>query len=275
MGKSGVAPLKPVTIPRLELTAAVCSVQISQLIYRELQYQIDKNFFWTDRKVVLGYIGNETRRFHVFVSNRVQEIQDSTHRNQWRYVDTKQNPADEASHGMKTDELRNSQWILRPEFLWKEEGEWLNDHGQEHTLTNNNPEVKKSVAMATSLVYQRMATLEERIERFSDWYRAWRAVALCSKYIQNLKKCVNKEPSEAIQISVQDLEEAERSIIHAAQSKAFQDELKLPARGEKESFPKQKTAKLRSSIDKLDPFIDEYGVLHVGGCLKIADLSDK
>ena len=172
MGKSRVAPLKPVTIPRLELTAAVCSVRISQQIHRELEYRIDKDLFWTDSKVVLGYISNESRRFHVFVSNRVQEIRDSTHRNQWRYVDTKQNPADEAWRGMKTDELRDSRWILGPEFLWKEEGEWLNNNEEEHTLKKDDPEVKKSITMATSLVDRGKATLEERIERFSDWYRA-------------------------------------------------------------------------------------------------------
>lgn len=64
MGKSRVAPLKPVTIPRLELTTAVCSVQISQQIHPELEYWIDEDF-WTDSKVVLGYISNESRRFHV------------------------------------------------------------------------------------------------------------------------------------------------------------------------------------------------------------------
>ena len=54
MGKSRVAPLKPVTIPRLELTAAVCSVRVSEQIHRELDYPVDQNFFWTDSKVVLG-----------------------------------------------------------------------------------------------------------------------------------------------------------------------------------------------------------------------------
>jgi len=74
MGKSRVAPLKPVTIPRLEPTAAVCSVRISQQLRRELECIIDQEYFWTDSKVVLGYIANESRRFHVFVADRVQEI---------------------------------------------------------------------------------------------------------------------------------------------------------------------------------------------------------
>ena len=88
MGKSRVAPLKPVTIPRLELTAAVCSVRISEQLHRELGYHIDQEYFWTDRKVV-------------FVANRVQDIQDSTSVDQWNYIELKQNPADEASQGMK------------------------------------------------------------------------------------------------------------------------------------------------------------------------------
>ena len=71
MGKSRVAPLKPVTIPRLKLTAAVCSVRISQQIHRELEYRIDEDFYWTDSKVVLGYLNNESKRFHVYVANRV------------------------------------------------------------------------------------------------------------------------------------------------------------------------------------------------------------
>lgn len=169
------------------------------------------------------------------------------------------------------------QWILGPEFLWKEEGEWLNDNEQEHTLRNNDPEVKKSVTMTTALVDQRKASLEERIESFSNWYQAQRAVALCSKYIQKLKKRMNNEPSEVVQVSAEDMEKARKSIIHAAQSKAFQDEFKLSAREaeEKGSFPRQKTARLCSSINKLDPFIDEYGILRMGRHLKHADFSDE
>ena len=157
-----------------------------------------------------------------------------------------------------------------------EDGEWLNDN-EEHALKNDDPEVKKSVAMAISLIDQRKATLEERIEHFSDWYGARRVVALCSKYIQTLKKRMNKEPSEVVQVSAEDLRKARKSIIRVAQSKAFQDEFKLPTRGAQEEgiFLKQKTAKLRSSIHKLDPFINEYGILRIGGCLKHADLSDE
>ena len=91
---------------------------ISQQIHREIEYRIDEDFYWTDSKVVLGYLNNESKRFHVFVANRVQEIQDCTDKKQWRYIESKQNPADEASRGMRAKELQDSRWILGPEFLW-------------------------------------------------------------------------------------------------------------------------------------------------------------
>lgn len=67
MGKARVIPLKPVTIPRLELTAPVVSVNVNEQLQRELEYEDIVELFWTDSNVVLGYVANETRRFHVFV----------------------------------------------------------------------------------------------------------------------------------------------------------------------------------------------------------------
>ncbi len=61
MAKARVAPLKAITIPRLELAAAVTSVKISELLSRELTYSDIKNVYWTDSRVVLGYIANESK----------------------------------------------------------------------------------------------------------------------------------------------------------------------------------------------------------------------
>ena len=100
VGKSRVTPLKPVTIPRLELTAAVVSVRVATQLAKELRLENVEQIFWTDSKVILGYISNESRRFHVYVANRVQEIQDKTSPKQWKYVETKSNPADEGLRGI-------------------------------------------------------------------------------------------------------------------------------------------------------------------------------
>ena len=226
MVKSRVAPLKPVTIPRLELTAAVCSIRVSQQLRQELDYHIDQEYFWTDSKVVLGYISNESRRFHVFVANRVQDIQDNTSIDQWRYVESKQNPADEASRGMKAQEILDSRWINGPAFLWEKENQWPTSN-EDHNLQESDPEVK-SVAMATVQAATEKLTLAERVEYFSDWYRARRAVAICLRYVRILKdrvykkRCNNEELQE---LKVDDLESAKCAIIRAVQIKAFKEEI--------------------------------------------------
>lgn len=71
LGKARVAPLKQVTIPRLELTAAVLAVKVDEMLKKELKIQLDNSVFWTDSMTVLKYIKNEDKRFKTFVANRV------------------------------------------------------------------------------------------------------------------------------------------------------------------------------------------------------------
>ena len=85
-GKARVAPTKIVTIPRLELPAAVVSAKMSNILRHELEISIDQEYFWTDSKVVLAYISSEAKRFHVFVANRVQRIRQISEPSQWHYV---------------------------------------------------------------------------------------------------------------------------------------------------------------------------------------------
>lgn len=111
MAKSRVAPLKPITIPRLELTAALVNAKVGSSLGKELDYDQINEVYWTDSRVVLGYIFNNARRFHVFVANRVQQIRDLTSVDRWRYIPTKFNPADVASRGLDAQRLiDNKEW---------------------------------------------------------------------------------------------------------------------------------------------------------------------
>lgn len=69
MGKVKLVPLPEHTIPRLELCAAVLAVEVADLISSETDIDLDTITFYTDSKVVLGYIHNQTRPFHVNVNN--------------------------------------------------------------------------------------------------------------------------------------------------------------------------------------------------------------
>ena len=97
MAKSRVAPLKTFTIPRLELTAATVAVKVGYMLFKELQISDLQECYWTDSQLVLQYLGNEKRRFDVFVANRAKLIHDYTDVDQWRHVKSKNNPADHAS----------------------------------------------------------------------------------------------------------------------------------------------------------------------------------
>lgn len=76
MGKSRVAPLEPMSIPRLEISAAVVSVRVANMLKEMLEIKIDKEYFF---QVVLGYLRNESKQFHIFVANRIQTIKEGSH----------------------------------------------------------------------------------------------------------------------------------------------------------------------------------------------------
>ena len=99
LGESRVTPLKQVTIPRLELALAV---RVDRMLRLELQIELEESTFWTDIQSVLKYIRNDTKRFHTFVANRVAVIRDLSKAKQWRYLNSKHNPADDASRGWIT-----------------------------------------------------------------------------------------------------------------------------------------------------------------------------
>ena len=104
----------------LELTAAVVSAKVDVMLQEELYYANLRQYFWSDSKVVLGYI-NDAKRFHMFVANRVQITRSNTDTKEWRYIETIDNPADHASRGLNAEELIKYNWFSGPAFLLEKE----------------------------------------------------------------------------------------------------------------------------------------------------------
>ena len=86
MAKSRVAPLKFMTIPRLELCAALMAVRLMSTMSNVLKIPIDRVFLWSDSITLLSWIKSTNFRFHVYVGNRIGEILESSHLEQWNYV---------------------------------------------------------------------------------------------------------------------------------------------------------------------------------------------
>ncbi|KAA8592103.1 hypothetical protein FQN60_017558, partial [Etheostoma spectabile] len=249
LGKARVAPTKIVTIPRLELTAAVISAAVSSMLKEELELRVDREYFWTDSQVVLGYINNEARRFHVFVANRVQRIRETTNPEQWYYVDTVENPADHASRGLKVAELINSNWFVVPKFLW--ERELVTNQGPSDLLVGD-PEVKTIQVLTTEAAKQ--VEFQERLSRFSKWTTVVNVIAR----IQRLAKRINKSTP----LNVEERKRATLTLIKLAQQHAFKEELHILS---------QEPGKLpcNHQLYQLDPFLQD-GVMRVGGRLRRA-----
>ncbi|CAB3978786.1 Hypothetical predicted protein, partial [Paramuricea clavata] len=117
-------------------------------IQTELDLKIDDVKFYTDSKVVLGYISNDARRFHVYVANRVQVIRDTSGPHQWNYVDTSTNPADLATRGTTAKGLIESDWLEGPTFLkMNQSNEPSIDEAaspiiDDITINENDPEIR-------------------------------------------------------------------------------------------------------------------------------------
>ena len=73
--KARVAPLKPLTVPRLELTAALMAVRLATTIMKEHNYNVNDAVFWSDSRIALSWIRSDAAKFKQFVAARVGEIQ--------------------------------------------------------------------------------------------------------------------------------------------------------------------------------------------------------
>ncbi|XP_035996615.1 uncharacterized protein LOC118564030 [Fundulus heteroclitus] len=150
-GKARVAPLKQMTIPRLELTAATLAVKVDRMLKKELHLPLSDLTFWTDSTSVLKYIHNQTKRFHTFVSNRIAIIHDLSHTSQWRYVSSKVNPADDAARGLYVESFLRSKWLTGPEYLNREKRTWLKHTEGLKEIPANDPEVRKEITAVPKL----------------------------------------------------------------------------------------------------------------------------
>ena len=291
LGKARVTPLKPVTIPRLELTAAVLAVQMDKTLKAELQLQVENSFFWTDSTSVLKYIRNEDKRFHTFVANRVTTIRDATNVSQWRYVSTKDNPADDASRGRKVDDLvTGSRWIEGPSFLWKPERYWP-ESILETSIPADDPEVKRDFTVNVVVAKDALNATDRLITYFSDWRKLKVTVAWFLKIKWALLKLSQKrkqlQTSDADQqarnvqaemkkmrstfggqsVSSEDLMEAEIAIVRFTQQQRFEAEIDALSSG-------KSAVRKDSPIYKLDPRLED-GLLRVGGRLGKAALPEE
>ena len=259
--------MKYISIPRLELIAATLSVKVSLLLRRELEIPINKEYFWTDSKVVLGYISSNSKKFKIFVANRIQFIRENEDPKQWFYVPTKENPADDSSRGLKdVHSEKTKRWFEGPGFLWKSESEWPIQVSAD--VDGNDPEVKATLIVNLAAIeFDLLSRLEAK---FSSWLKLRKAVALILqlKQILLMQVRLKQYTTTKAPVNMEMLQEASNAIIKLVQNKHFKDEVQK-IRQKEGSLGKE------SQLSTLNPFMDKHGIIRVGGRLRRSGLSDE
>ena len=268
-GKSRVVPSgKSLTIPRLELTAAVVAARTAKMVVREHDVKFNRIFFWTDSTTVLRYLQNETTRFKLFVANRIAIIRELSSVEQWRYVDTKCNPADAFSRGVSPAKPEEAQtWLSGPEFLRREEIDWPEVPFSCDPIEETGEVVGVSKCAACEVLVDELSLFDRFWKQFSTLGRLLRATA----WLLRLRDLLRGKQFKGTELTAFELEAALTAVIRIAQRQALGNVI-----GELENcgidaaikFAKLDGEKTQlKSLRKLLPFLAD-GVLRVGGRLQ-------
>ncbi|XP_065083280.1 uncharacterized protein LOC135705459 [Ochlerotatus camptorhynchus] len=285
MSRAKVAPLKQISIPRLELLAAVLGARLSRMVFESHSFTIDRVVYWIDANVVLSWIRSDQRRYKQFVGFRIGEILSLTKLTDWRWVPSRLNVADQLTKWGKEPEMHtDSTWARGPAFLYKSEQEWPE---KEMPPANTMEELRIHLLLHDVKV----PAVFVDVNRFSKWTVLVRTMACVFRFVSNCKRRIEKLPIETLRatsgqkkarksrtiasvrvpLQQKEYEKAEQCLLKVAQSESFIDELKVLTRNKDRPVSQWMTIEKSSPLYKLTPLIDENGLIRMEGRVERAE----
>ena len=274
-GSSRVTPKRFVTIPRLELMAAVLAIELVKGVHSELSLTIDQTYYWSDSMTVIRIINNSSTRFKTFIANRLAIIRSSSKPSQWQYVESEQNSADLASRGILPNDIdKSSMWVDGPDFLRKMVGPWP-DRSLFEGDVELHPALEREVkinAITCDDNISKHASLYDLICHYSTFERVRRAFGWMLRFKAYLMHKWKNTPSfQSGPLSVDELDEANINICKLVQKRHFSNVINV-LKIESNNASKCINVKAFPEVFRLNPFLDN-GILRVGGRLMHSRLS--
>ncbi|XP_054722391.1 uncharacterized protein LOC129232176 [Uloborus diversus] len=256
--KTRVAPVKSITLPRLELLAALLLSELYVVVFESLRkvIQIDKSFLFSDSQIVLDWLKSSPSRWKIFVANRIAKIQKMTSEASWQHVKSQENPADCASRGIAASKLKVHK-------LWWSGPQWLSQgslHFPSIDLSTSceedvRCEEKSSTVLTNVSTSSQGSYFLEIIARYSSFSRLIRVIAWCKRFINN---CRSSRVTGVL--TSKEVDDATKIVIQTVQESQFHSEIQLL----KKRHPLPSSSKLLP----LGIFLDTDGIIKVGGRLK-------
>ena len=217
--KTRVAPLKQLSIPRLELMSARVLATLMSTILEALgpNFKVDEVKYWLDSKTALFWIYNNGE-WKQFVQHRVNEILRLTRKEDWGHVSGIENPADLGSRGVSASHLKDSKlWWEGPNWLQKGKESWPNWLPLEDSPDVSSEKKKSAQVMLITEKEEEKVSNVVNLERHGSLARLLRVTAYVMRFVSNLKKKREGMQVNVKRLSVEEIETAERLWIEDGQ----------------------------------------------------------